>query len=193
MWISRAQVKTPNLLLWSITSPSILFLKAIHIFEFGIKGQGIRLCFLCKKLQIPRWEAWMEGGGWNGPINTVNLPYQSQRCPSPKLESYLSRAPFPLHHSRVFGSGHFKTPVYWLPFVSSISESSTMTSSWWVLVAVEYVTGQNQQRGMGLGVPQRCAATPTGRDKDFSSMMNRPSTMRPFLVSLWELPHFLWL
>lgn len=45
---SRTQVETPNLLLWVITSPSILFLKANHIFEFGIKGQGIRLCFLCK-------------------------------------------------------------------------------------------------------------------------------------------------
>lgn len=41
-----------------------------------------------------------------------------------------------------------------LPFVSSISESSTMPSSWLVLVDVEYVPGQNPQRGVGLIMPQ---------------------------------------
>lgn len=76
-----------------------------------------------------------------------------------------------------------------LPFVSSISESSTMPSSWLVLVDVEYAPGQNPQWGVGLIVPQSRVLSHLQLEIRTSGPgWIGPFPMRPFIMSLWEMP-----
>lgn len=199
-------------MLWFVTSPNILLAEANHISELGIKGQGIRLCFLSENQQIPWWGAWMGGGQWIGAIKAINLPHWVRDALPPRLESHLPHlycltASFQLHHIHMFGSGYFSVPIYYLKLLSfwERRERSSLLFLHFqsltqclvhgkYLIDVEYVTEQNQQWGVS-GCPRLgcCLHLQVERTSD---QWIGPSPMRPLISwAFWEMPQFrrLWL